>query len=497
MPIKVPRLRTNRVGVYCLRVYTYDSTGKLRETQHSLNTKNPQVARLLALEFNKSFEQIRAMKKPTLQDFQHLLHDKPSSRRYEIDLSRGVMRTDGTAEDHQRMMEALKIRKELEEAVNAAPSPSHREAKKVVQKSKKFSEIVELYLIERTLDNNDDTRLAKKRTYDQFQELFNDLEINEFTKQEFVAWKSTQIVEKLKPQTINSKLGELNGLFEWALHNGYYTASNEAPTKDLKITSNKTIVHESYEPFSNDDLTAIFSQEYKNKFNKPDYYFMPLIALFTGARREEIASLKTKNILTIDGVDSIEIEKGKNNSARRVVPIHEKLIEMGFLNYHSYMLELGNEFLFPHLIDGKNGRGKNVGRQFSDYLRKNLKISNGRKVFHSFRHTVITRLHTLNSNPVHALQIVGHNDESSDSVHIKVYTHDVGLQALKATINNLSYKLDFEGIKISDTKFKEFFKKHHEKERRAAMRQERTNAAEKIKENIGKPLFKGKLRTNF
>lgn len=497
MSIKVPRLRTNRFGVYCLRIYAYDLAGKLRETQHSLNTKHPQIARILALEFNKSFEQLRAMKKPTLQDFQHLLQSSRSSKSYEIDLSQGVMKTDGTAEDHERMMEALKLRKELEEAINSSSNANPRKTSGSALKSKKFSEVVDLYLEERALDNTDETRLAKRRTYDQFLEVFNDLEINQFTKQEIVAWKSTQIRKNLKSQTINSKLGELNSLFVWAVQNGYYTASNELPTKDLKVTAKKDIVHESYEPFSNDELIAIFSEEYTRKFNKPDFYYIPLIALFTGARREEIASLKTVNILKIDGIESIEIEQGKNNSARRVVPIHKKLIELGLLEYHKHIEELGEEYIFPHLVDGKNGRGKNVGRHFSDYLRKCLKISNERKVFHSFRHTVITRLHTLNSNPVHALQIVGHTDESSETVHIKVYTHDVGLKALKTTINKLSYKIDFEKIKITDNSFKEFFIEFYKKEKRAKLRQERTKIAKKKVENNNQPLFNGKLRTSF
>ena len=65
--IKVPRLKVNRYGVFCVRVYWRDEAGKLRESLHSLGTKNATVARLLALQFNEAFERRRAMNdKPTL-----------------------------------------------------------------------------------------------------------------------------------------------------------------------------------------------------------------------------------------------------------------------------------------------------------------------------------------------------------------------------------------------------------------------------------------------
>jgi len=39
--IRVPRLKLNRHGVFCLRVLWLDESGKRRERLHSLNTKDP------------------------------------------------------------------------------------------------------------------------------------------------------------------------------------------------------------------------------------------------------------------------------------------------------------------------------------------------------------------------------------------------------------------------------------------------------------------------
>ena len=482
--IKIPRLRLNRFGVFCIRVYYTDHAGKTRETTFSLSTKHPQIARILALQFNQRYELLRAMKKPVLSDFQHLLKTEPS--KFEIDLQRGILKTDGTLEDYERMNEALTTLKELQGTEPMQP----QQVSKIVQKSKKFSEVVALYLEEKKFDNKPYTIKAKERTYTQFQSIFGDIEINLISKQELVSWKSGQLKQDIRATTINSKIGEINDLFTYAINNGYYTASDKTPTDGLKIGKSKNLktAHESYEPFTNDELNLIFSDKYHqtyNNLNKPDYYFIPIMALYTGARREEIAGLKVEHIRDIDGICSIEIEEGKTANARRVIPIHPKLEKLGLLDYVEYIESIGEIYLFPHLKVNDNGRGKNTGRRFSDYLRDDLEITSSRKVFHSFRHTAITRFHTLNANPAHVLQIVGHSDEAK-GVHFHTYTHDVGLKALKDTVDKLNYPIDTNTLKVEDPCFKGFIGKWQKQVAREKLRTERNER-----------LLKKKLRTEF
>lgn len=410
--------------------------------------------------------------KPTFAQFAHLLEPQAKTDKYKIDLKNGVFEATDEA-DHKRMMEALAITQ------NAHQPPQNGQTRPVVQKSKKFSEVVELYLEEKQKDNSKNTIDEKRRTYKKFLAIFDDLEINLFTKQELVAWKSKQLKLDIKATTINSKLGELHGLFDWAVNNGFYTVSDKPPTDGLKIGSSKKakVEYESYEPFSNDDLKLIFNKNtYFQRLKKPDQYWLPLIALFTGARREEIASLKSSNIRPIDDVLSIEIEEGKNANARRMVPIHPKLIELGFLEYAKSIQSQGFAFLFPYLVDSANGKGKNAGRQFSVYMRDDLKITNDRKVFHSFRHTTITRFNSLHVNEAHIKQIVGHED-GGKSVHLNIYTHDVGLKSLEESMNKLHFNIDFDGIKLKDPTFYKFINRW------------------KMIESRKKKLFRGKFLT--
>jgi integrase len=460
--IKVPRLKTNRHGVFCVRVYWRDEAGRLRESLYSLGTKEPSIARVLALKFNETLERQRMTrnKPPALLE----ALDK-ASHRFEFDLSKGIMKADGP-EDHARLMEAIQAYKELhgttpslQEAMNMGrPAlPQSTAPNRLIMRSKKFSEVVAIYLEERKLDNKENTRKEKARTYADFQDLLGDLEINLFTKAEGVQWKTHDMARGLKANSVNSRIGELNDLFKWAINNGHYTASDKSPVDGLRIGKKSQLAAktQSYEPFTNDELKKIFGTGYLKKFNKPDFYWVPLVALFTGARREELASLKAVNVSTVDGIPSIQIEDGKNQNARRLVPIHPQLIELGFMDYAQHVQGLGAEYLFPYLVDGPNGRGKNVGRHFSNWLGE-LGINSPRKVFHSFRHTVITRLHATGANPAHVMQIAGHADEAK-GVHFNTYTHDVGLKALADTLGGLMYDLEFQELSNSDPKYSLLF----------------------------------------
>lgn len=453
--LKIPRLKTNKYGVYCLRVIWRDEDGQRKESQHSLKTRDRDIAYLLALQFNEAYERKRfVMKKKQASIIDDLV------KRYELDLNAGIMKADGP-EDHALMMEAIKAYKDLhgtlpplQQAISMTP-----QATRPPVKSMKFSELVNLYLEEKKLDNNEETRKAKSRTYTDLQEIFGDLEINLYGKPEMVQFKTLDLKRGIKAVRLNARIGQINDLFTWAINNGHYTAAPTSPCDGLRIGkgSKLSTKYESYEPFSNDELKQIFSNEYLRKFHKPDFYWLPILALYTGARREELASLAVADVKTIDGVHCIQIQKGKTADARRIVPIHPKLIELGFLDYANHIRSTYEEFLFPYLVDGPNGKGKNAGRQFSDWL-DDIGITDKRKVFHSFRHTFITRGHTQGLPTVHIKQIAGHSSEAQ-GVHFEVYTHDIGLQELAATMAKITFPNDIELIRAEDPTFTEYIRK--------------------------------------
>lgn len=340
------------------------------------------------------------------------------------------------------------------------------------QKGKPFTEATELYLTERKLDNKPATIYEKRRTYKDFVAIYGDLDINQITKAEMVAWKSREIKRDLSANRINKRLGQVNDFFNWAIKHGEYTASDKSPCEGLFVSKKAKLAKatENREPFTDDEIKTLFGKGYQERFFAPDHYWIPLVCLFSGARREEVGDLLSANVKEVDGVATFFIEEGKTKDARRTVPVHRALIELGFMEYAKARREAGHAQLFPHRPKGVGGRAKEAGRMFSLRLREDCGIENTRKTFHSLRHTVITRLHTADANPAHVKQIAGHSHEAQ-GVHFQTYTHAIGLAQLAETLNRLAYPHDFASLKLADPTFKAFFAREKTAEEKQAERQ--------------------------
>lgn len=460
--IKVPRLKINRHGVYCLRVYFKNAEGRLCETLHSLGTKSPSLARILALKFNEAFERQRAMNQPT-----KIPNLDGIANKFELDLSRGIMKADG-AEDHARMMEAIEAYKAingrlppLQEAMNmgrpAQPLPEL--LKRPVARSMVFSEAIKGYLAEKQHDNAKRTLYEKGLLFDEFKGLLGDLEVNLFDKPTLVQWKNHEMNKGAGASRINKRLGFLNDFFNWCIGNGH-SQHQASPVEGLLISTKGKLKkkQEHWKSFSDDDLKAIFGAGYPKAMRKPDHYWIPLVALYSGARLNEIAGLPIEQVRMIDGVQVMEFKETKTSTEGRIVPIHQTLIDLGFLAYAEQVRGAGAERLFPHLVDGNNGYGKNAARQFAIWL-DDLGITDRLKVFHSTRSTIITRLHNADANPAHAMQITGHEGVQVQNLHFQTYTHGMGLTQLRDTLNRVRYSFDVEALRLEDPKYQTFLRR--------------------------------------
>ena len=119
------------------------------------------------------------------------------------------------------------------------------------------------------------------------------------------------------------------------------------------------------------------------------------IGMFTGMRLGEICNLRQQDIAVIDGVPCFHVrphlEDGwspKTAAGTRIIPMHSNLLRMEGLN----LLEDSDEkYLFPDLTVSASGeRGDNFARSFSKH-KKRLGLPDA-VTFHSFRHTVSTKL---------------------------------------------------------------------------------------------------------
>ena len=128
-------------------------------------------------------------------------------------------------------------------------------------------------------------------------------------------------------------------------------------------------------------------------------YWVPLIAWYTGCRREEICQL------TLDDVGesgdiwyfTVTDENGgriKNLASKRDVPFAEELMRLGLLAYVEALRAAGETMLFPELRTEANNRnyGDVYYKIWWTKLAKRLSFIEPGQALHSFRHTVTTEL---------------------------------------------------------------------------------------------------------
>jgi integrase len=174
--------------------------------------------------------------------------------------------------------------------------------------------------------------------------------------------------------------------------------------------------------FDESDLAKMFveSLEYgQDKHMRPHNFWIPLLGLFTGARLEEICQLRVSDIKEVDGVWCIDInedhpEKSVKASEQRSIPLHPFLLELGFQRYARSLPDDGR--VFPELRRVSGRWGHYPGTWFELFKsRCGIEAPKNAKVFHSFRHTVASRLKELDVPSDKISELLGHSAEGEYS----------------------------------------------------------------------------------
>ncbi len=88
---------------------------------------------------------------------------------------------------------------------------------------------------------------------------------------------------------------------------------------------------------------------------QPFHYWLPLLGLFTGARIGELCQLYLDDVRCEGDVWFIDINQSsldkslKNEWSKRLVPLHPKLVELGFANWCDQLRKGGYKRVFPEL----------------------------------------------------------------------------------------------------------------------------------------------------
>lgn len=238
-------------------------------------------------------------------------------------------------------------------------------------------------------------------------------------------------------KTVNNHLAIIAAFFAWAVTMGL---RKDNPATGLKLRDRQKASH-ARKAFSREQIKDVVGGliGYGGKFEKNARTWLPLIMLYTGARPEEVAQLRVRDVRDVElpageSMNPVEPhcwvfdfatlddgQRRKNESSRRLVPVHPRLWELGLkeLTAHAGSRDSGAGFssgmqLFPELNPGHNGRlAEAPSRWFNRvWLRDRKQVSDRKLVLYSLRHTVATGL--LHKGVAEALisQLLGHSNSS-------------------------------------------------------------------------------------
>ena len=213
----------------------------------------------------------------------------------------------------------------------------------------------------------------------------------------------------LSSATINRNLIQIGKILEFAKSQGIRVNPDINPSSLRRFE--KKNAKDDRDPFTPEDVKRIFAApvwsgaKSAKRRRKPGdvivkdwLYWVPLIAAYTGARREEICGLETADIEDEDGIPVFRIRPNtrrglKNAQSERRIPIHSHLIDLGFLDYVHDQRERNRPHLF-HDLNRKSAKSQ-IGDSTA-YLWRNIQHDQigpqDKKSFHSFRHYAVQGL---------------------------------------------------------------------------------------------------------
>lgn len=222
------------------------------------------------------------------------------------------------------------------------------------------------------------------------------------------------------------------------------------------------------QPFTVEELKLIFAQQQYttgdgrhvvggNAAWYPFEYWLPLLGLYAGCRISEVCQLHLSDVREVLGVWVLDLNENTPDkklktdaTSFRLIPLHPKLVELGFLTYCKTLRQAGFQRVFPELSYSTSDAryAKEPIRKMSAMLKALGMPRNGDKVFHCLRHNLNDALARV---PMAALpyadqnlrkfirhKIMGH--KQADDVNAQHYTSSTIDEAASLVVG-VSYDL--------------------------------------------------------
>lgn len=324
------------------------------------------------------------------------------------------------------------------------------------------------------------TALQARKTYQLFAELSGDRPLSGYLKDDAVRFKSMLLElpanyskapqyrgmtaeaivagamareeSRLSSRTVKRHLTALSALWDSAIESGELSLNI---FRGFKFTGAKR-AQDQRAMWTSEDLEKLFATpvwsgcQSAERRSKPgslvirdEKYWLPLIALYSGMRQEEICQLHVADVREADAIWVFDINAApprqlKNLNAVRIVPVHRELIRLGLVEYVKAQQKAARMMVFHNLNAG--GADQRLGHNFTKWFtryRRDVGVYEPGRDFHSFRHSATTFLQRAKIPMALIDALTGHSTPGETARYSKGY--DVA--DLKAAIDSLDPKL--------------------------------------------------------
>ena len=345
--------------------------------------------------------------------------------KYELDLSRGILKSDGSSEDHTRLMQAMEAMKALHTGQSVQPTAIAPTEAADDPTALKLGELLEKLLLLRS-NLKPATVTAYKNATEELSKFLKNPPITRITQSDISRFQVYLAENGNVPRTIDTKVSNIGSLFNFGIKQGYTRKDNPAANRALMTKKQK--LQDGFATFETEELDLFFrSKFFKNQQNKdPDYANAVVLALMTGCRISEITNLKRDQLKTSPkGVQYIVIRDSKTLAGIREVPLHPFVIQ-----HIALFIANKTSKLFKYVEKEGKGSGNAVGKKFARNL-ESAGVTREKLVFHSLRKYVNNQLMRNKVSLENRCQFIGHELEH---VNVATYTTSLNIDELAATV---------------------------------------------------------------
>ncbi|MBY5990498.1 site-specific integrase [Ferrimonas balearica] len=247
------------------------------------------------------------------------------------------------------------------------------------------------------------------------------------------------------PKTRKHYLNGFSAFFNWAVK-AELVQSNRFHGSAPQVLKKEPVI------FHSTQLTRLFQHpRFRRCLGQPAYYWLPLLALHSGARSGELGQLRIDDVVSVHGIQCLQIQANhplqsvKTQAAKRVIPIHDHLLALGWLEYVAEMRASGMDWLFPSMMRGGSSPSSRMAPRFAEMV-NDQRIPNAKGLsMHALRRTVATAWRHVDVPEPKAAVLLGHRGSLGFSYNAYSMP-EKAVTVLKGVIDRLDFSAETQAV---------------------------------------------------